>query len=121
MAYDEFEPEDIDIEDEEHEEDEFFFDDEHKGERLFFIRAGHYTQYTGEGDYPPEVEAWMKANNGDLPPFMPLPTRPVEFHVDEEWGGRYSIPWPGHGPLPEPVLNYVAENGTLPRNSAIQD
>jgi len=44
----------------------------------------------------------------------------VEFHVDEEWGGRYAIPWPGHGPLPEPVLDYVAENGTLPRNTSIQ-
>ena len=111
----------LDHEDVHDEEDTFFFDDEHKGERLFFVAAGAYVQYEGEGDYPPEVQAWMDANNGDLPPFMPLPARPVEFHVDEEWGGRYAIPWPGHGPLPEPVLNYVAEHGTLPRNTAIQD
>jgi hypothetical protein len=101
------------------EAEDFFFDDEYKGERLFFVAAGSYVQYSGEGDYPPEVQQRMEANGGDLPPFMPLPSRKVEFHVDEEWGGRYAIPWPGHGPLPEPVIHYVAENGVLPRNTAI--
>lgn len=99
-------------------EEAFVFEDEHKGERLFFVSAGRYVQYTGEGDYPPDVEIWMNNHGGDLPPFMPLPAHPVEFHVDEEWGGRYVIPWPGHGPLPEPVLNYICENGVLPRNTA---
>lgn len=108
-------------EEEEHEDiDDFFFDDEYKGERLFFVAAGKYVQYAGTGDYPPEVQKWIDASSGELPPFMPLPARKVEFHVDEEWGGRYAIPWPGHGPLPEPVLHYVSENGTLPRNTAIQ-
>ena len=115
MAYDDHDHDEVHDED-----DEFFFDDEHKGERLFFVAAGAYVQYEGDGDYPPQVQAWMDSNGGDLPPFMPLPSRPVEFHVDEEWGGRYAIPWPGHGPLPEPVLNYVGENGTLPRNTSIQ-
>lgn len=104
----------------ENEEDEapFVFDDEHKGERLFFVAAGRYAQYSGEGDYPPEVQRWMDNHAGELPPFMPLPAHAVEFHVDEEWGGRYVIPWPGHGPLPEPIIDYIRENGVLPRNSA---
>ncbi len=97
----------------------FEFDDEHKGERLYFVAAGRYVQYSGTGEYPPEVMLWMKYHNGDAPPFMPLPGHPVEFHVDEEWGGRYVIPWPGNGPLPEPVLDYINENGTLPRNTAV--
>ncbi len=97
----------------------FVFEDEHKGERLYFVGAGRYVQYTGEGDYPPAVEHWMKHHGGELPPFMPLPAHPVEFHVDEEWGGRYVIPWPGNGPLPEPVLDYICENGVLPRNTAV--
>ena len=61
----------------------FVFDDEHKGERLFFVSAGRYAQYSGSGDYPPAVERWMKHHGGELPPFMPLPDHPVEFHVDE--------------------------------------
>ncbi len=96
----------------------FEFDDEHKGERVFFVAAGHYVQYNGSGAYPPEVDLWAKYHNGDTPPFIPLPCHAVEFHVDEEWGGRYAIPWPGRGPLPEPVLHYINENGTLPRNTA---
>ncbi len=101
------------------EEEGFSFDDEHKGERLFFVSAGRYVQYSGEGDYPREVELWMKYNNGELPPFMLLPGHSVEFHVDEEWGGRYVIPWSGNGPLPEPVLDYIQENGILPRHTSI--
>jgi len=110
---------DIDSPPEEEYEDDFFFDDEYKGERLFFIAAGLYVQYSGKGDYPPEVKQWMDTNNGDLPPFMPLPAREVEFHVDEECAGRYTIPWPGHGRLPEAVLHYVEQHGVLPRNTAI--
>lgn len=97
----------------------FVFEDEHKGERLFFVAAGRYVQYPGEGDYPPDVQRWMTIHHGELPPFMPLPGHPVEFHVDEEWGGRYVIPWPGHGPLPEPVLDYIREHGVLPRNTSV--
>ena len=110
------------IEEDEHNtenEAPFVFDDEHKGERLFFVAAGRYVQYSGKGDHPKEVTNWMRHHGGDLPPFMPLPDHPVEFHVDEEWGGRYVIPWPGHSPLPEPVLDYICENGVLPRNSAV--
>jgi hypothetical protein len=103
---------------EENEDTGFTFDDEPKGERLFFVSAGRYVQYPGEGEYPPEVELWMKYHNGELPPFMMLPGHAVEFHVDEEWGGRYVIPWPGKGPLPEPVLDYIQENGVLPRHTA---
>jgi len=104
---------------EENEDVGFTFDDEHKGERLFFVSAGRYVQYSGEGEYPHAVELWKKYHNGELPPFMPLPGHAVEFHVDEEWGGRYVIPWSGSGPLPEPVLDYIQENGVLPRHTAL--
>lgn len=105
--------------DDEQDEAPFEFDDEHKGEKLYFVGAGRYVQHDGQGDYPPSVERWIHVNGGEMPPFIPLPAHPVQFHVDEEWGGKYVIPWPGHGPLPEPILEYINENGMLPRNTTL--
>ena len=79
-------------------------------ERLYFVRAGVYVQYSGEGACPEEIAEYQR-RHGEMPPFIPLPTRVTYFEL-----GSDSIKWPGSGPLPAEVLTYVCENGVLPRN-----
>lgn len=103
------------------ERDNLFLDiDDPKNERLYFLGAGSYVQHDGKKKLPEPIQKWMAENGGELPPYMPLPSRAVEFHMDEEHSGVYTIPWSGKGTLPEPVLEYLKENGTLPRNTTIR-
>ncbi len=39
----------------------------------------------------------------------------VVFHVGIDISYERRVPWDGVGPLPEAVLAYVREHGTLPR------
>jgi len=111
----------LDDPEEQEERDNLFLDiDAPKSERLYFLGTGRYVQHSGKGKLPPEVRAWMEENDGELPSYMPLPNRAVEFHMDEEHDGVYTLPWPGKGPLPPPVLNYLREHGTLPRNTTLR-
>ena len=51
------------------------------------------------------------------PPFFPLPGASVFFVV----GHAQRVPWEGRGPLPQAVIDFVSENGVLPRHSPAED
>lgn len=84
-------------------------------ERLYCLKWNSYVQYDGIGPIPPELAEYIGSHDGDLPPYIPLPRRPVEFRPV---AGAGTTAWPGHGPLPGSVLQYVMEHGSLPRNTS---
>ena len=105
---------------EEEDRDSLFLDiDAPKNECVYFIDTNTYVQYSGKGRLPSQVKTWAQEHDGELPPRMPLPNRAVEFHMDEQYSGQYTIPWLGKGKLPPPVLEYLKEHGTLPRNTTL--
>jgi hypothetical protein len=84
-------------------------------ERLYRLKQGVYVQFNGEGRLP-EPLARFERQNGELPPYIPLPRLEATFYMGEESGGR-PLTWSGSGPLPPQVLEYVRENGCLPRHN----
>lgn len=86
-----------------------------KEERLYCLRWNSYIQYGGTGPVPVELKEYMESHHGNLPPYIPLPRKPVEFSI---FAGAGTVSWPAHGPLPGSVLQYVMDHGALPRNTA---
>ena len=85
------------------------------GEKLYAVGGGRYVQYNGQDPMPEEISGYVQ-RTGRKPPFMLLPEKPVDFHLSKGFGGAQSkIHWPGSGPLPPPVLNYLNVHGSLPR------
>jgi hypothetical protein len=84
------------------------------GQRLYHIGNGHYLQYNGKGAMPKELVQYVKQHDGEYPPFIPLPTAPTDFHLSELMLPRMKVRWKGKGKLPDKVLDYVCDNGTLP-------
>ena len=84
------------------------------GEKLYSVSGGKYIQYNGKGPLPQEMADFMR-RTGRKPPFMLLPEMPVDFFLSKGFGGASKVHWPAEGPLPESVLHYLHENGTLPR------
>jgi hypothetical protein len=83
-------------------------------ERLYHVGVGVYVQHNGVGKPPARIERYVK-EHGELPPYIPLPALPTEFRL----GGDLVVTpkrltWPGKGPLPADVLDFVCENGVLP-------
>ena len=87
-------------------------------ERLYCLRWNTYLQYGGTGSIPKELDDYIAGHDGALPPYIPLPRKPVEFDM---LAGARKVAWPGHGPLPPVILEYVKEHGALPRNTSEPD
>lgn len=88
-------------------------------ERLYQI-CGEYIQYNGTGPLPAKLQKYTQLHGGELPPCIILPTYAQVFRIgssDSTTVVMRKIPWPGKGPLPEDVLEYLNENGALPPHS----
>jgi hypothetical protein len=84
-------------------------------ERLYRLRRGVYIQFSGKDEMPESLARFEKMN-GEMPPYIPLPRFETTFHVgDDESSVKFK--WQGSGPLPREVLDYVNENGCLPRHA----
>jgi len=88
-------------------------------ERLYLIRSGHYLQYHGRGRKPKELLRFMESHGGEYPAYIPLPKGAAVFILGNDFFGGKRIEWPGKGALPEEVMEYVRENGTLPRYESL--
>lgn len=84
------------------------------GERLYYLGVGRYVQHDGKGPEPAALTDFV-ARHGEPPPYMPLPRVPVDFLMSDGVVRSDQIYWSGKGALPADVLEYVCENGTLPR------
>ena len=82
--------------------------------KLFRISSTHFVQYDGSARLPKEVYAYARNHNGEYPAYIPLRAVVTEFDL----GGPKAVVWHGHGPLPAEVMQYVCENGTLPKRKA---
>lgn len=95
----------------------------HKGdpaaeERLYMAGAGRYVQFNGTGTMPASLSRYVSQHSGAFPPYIPLPSGPVTFHLgDDLVGHKQKVIWAGKGPLPEAVREFVDENGTLPTHT----
>jgi len=83
-------------------------------ERLYCLRSGMYVQHDGGRKMPALLQSFLAASRGEMPPYIPLPTRPVVFVVGEGVETRRKLRWKGKGPMPREVMAYVSEQGHLP-------
>ena len=97
-----------------------FPEDEPHGEKLYRLRMDSYVQHSGRGTLPPALQAFAKMNGGNLPPYMPMPEVPVEFHLGDGYGKNRHLKWLGHGVVPPQIIAFVVEHGTLPPYSREQ-
>jgi hypothetical protein len=81
-------------------------------ERLYRLRQGSYVQFSGKGSMPEQLVRIEKLNK-ELPPYIPLPRFETTFRIGDETDYA-SFSWPGKGPLPREVMDYVNENDCLP-------
>lgn len=89
-------------------------------ERLYQV-CGEYIQYNGAGPLPPKLEKYIALHNGEFPPCILLPRHPLTFRIgngDSAVSIMRKYQWPGKGPLPEDILEYLNENGALPPHGA---
>ena len=86
------------------------------GEKLYSLGNGKWVQYDGNGHKSEEIETYIAAHGGQEPPFIPLPKDPVEFDLGPVGAKPLKLHWEGSGSLPSLVLEFVRENGTLPRH-----
>jgi hypothetical protein len=87
------------------------------GEKLYWLGNGEWVQYDGNGQKSEKIEAYVASHGGEEPPFIPLPIHPVEFQFGPIDVQPLRLRWEGRGPLPHLVLEFVRENGTLPRHA----
>ncbi len=84
-------------------------------QRLYNLGHDGYVQYDGNGPRPKELVAYVASHRGNLPPFIPLPTRPTVFVLSEGYARKpRKAAWKGAGRLPREVIEFVVENGVLP-------
>lgn len=87
-----------------------------RAEAHLYQVGGVYLQYDGTGPRPAKLEQYMQ-RHGEMPPSIVLAREPAVFRI-EHWDSgclftsRYT--WSGQGPIPDEVLAYLNENGTLP-------
>ena len=82
--------------------------------RLYRLGLTEYIQHIDPEPLPPRVEEYCLLSGGEHPPFIPLPIEGVEFCVAREGYAPKILPWDGKTPLPDAVIQYVCEYGTLP-------
>jgi hypothetical protein len=83
-------------------------------EKLYSFGHGHYVQHDGNGQIIETLELYRQQHAGEFPPFIPLPIEPVVFMLGPREINPLELPWEGHGPLPEKIMEYVSRDGTLP-------
>ena len=89
-------------------------------EHLYQV-SGEYIQYNGQGIRPAKLEKYILLHGGEFPPCIILPRHPVMFRIgssDSTLTVVRKLAWPGKGPIPDDVLEYLNENGALPPHSA---
>jgi len=84
------------------------------GERLYALGNGDYAQYGGNGAMPEALRLFTTAHRGEFPAYIPLPKGKTTFLLGVRYVREQRVPWPGVGPLPEPVLQYVKKRRILP-------
>lgn len=89
--------------------------EEPASEKIYVIRNGLYVQYNGVGEMPRALGQYIEAQ-GEFPPHMPLPEKATVFLMGESLLRQRKYEWPGSGPLPQAVMDYVRVNGMLPRH-----
>ncbi len=89
-------------------------DSYYDGEKLYAVSGGRYIQFNGIGPLPDDIAVFMD-RTGRKPPFMLLPEMSVDFYLSKGFGGSSKVHWPGEGKLPESVIAYLNDHGTLPR------
>lgn len=104
-------PDDMDIDESEETELQW------KGQRLYVLGFDRYIQHDGVSKLPKTLKEYVDARGGEFPAYMPLPEGPVTFRLGAEFGTGRRVRWNGKENLPDQVLRYVRENGTLPRYS----
>ena len=83
--------------------------------RIYNLGHDAFVQYDGHGAPPRELAQYLKAHDGEYPPFIPLPSEPTRFVMFSDGFGRErTLKWAGKGRLHEEILEYVRENGCLP-------
>lgn len=87
------------------------------GHRLYVLGFDRYIQHDGSKTVPKELKHVIHTRKGEWPPYMPLPRGPVVFRLGGDFGNGRRVRWSGNDRLPDQVLRYVRENGTLPRYS----
>ncbi len=84
-------------------------------ERIYCLGNNVFVQHDGQSPRPPELERYAARNGGEMPPFIPLPVRRTRFFLPHPSGrGLRKVAWSASGPLPEAVLEFLRDNGTLP-------
>jgi len=85
-------------------------------EHLYQV-CGEYIQFNGVGTPPTKLQKYMALHGGEFPPCIILPTFPLVFRIGSGESTTVmvrKIKWPGKGPLPEEVREFLNENGALP-------
>ncbi len=88
----------------------------HDEEKLYCLRQGSYVQHNDKGPIPAALVKYMQAHDGEVPAYIPLPRTATTFHMGDGYAKERKFPWTGKGPLPAAVMEYVCENGHLPRH-----
>lgn len=84
-------------------------------QRLYKVGYDRYIQHGGDSPLPADVKAFRLRSRGEDPPHIPLPRGPVVFHLGIEVSYTRRVSWDGRSPLPDLVLKYIREHGSLPR------
>lgn len=83
-------------------------------QKLYRIRDGVFAQHDGGEVEPDLLRGYRQRNKGDMPPYIPLPSGRVIFHLGDRYAGSKRFPWDGQSDLPGPVMRYVTKHGILP-------
>lgn len=88
--------------------------------RCYYIGSDRFVPYDGRGEKPKELQQYITTHNGEMPPYIPLPTDKTVFIIgDSLMKNRDKVVWKGKGALPPAVLHFVNENGALPPHVAM--
>jgi hypothetical protein len=89
-------------------------------EHLYQV-SGEYIQYNGQGGLPPKLAKYIQLHDGGYPPCIILPSHPLVFRIgsnDSTLTVARKLVWPGKGPIPAEVLEFLNENGALPPHNS---
>lgn len=85
--------------------------------RLYRLGYSQYEQHREGDELPESIVSFLARSRGEMPPYIPLPEGTVTFRIAPEGCGGREVLWISDDPLPEPVLQYVCENGVLPQRT----
>jgi len=82
--------------------------------RLYYLGNNTYVQHDGRRKMPAHLQEFVTEHRGEFPPYIPLPARKVDFYFGPGILKQHRVRWNGKGALPDRVLSYVKQHGTLP-------